>query len=84
VFKKIGIPLAPFTLALVLGNRAEDSFRLSMIGAQGDLRVFWSNGLVGSITTLALILLFWPLISGGIGRMRSAFRQDVRPLADKE
>ena len=47
VFKKIGIPLAPFTLALVLGNRSEDAFRLSMIGAGGDLRVFWSNGLVG-------------------------------------
>src|SRR6266446_4022255 len=63
VFKKIGIPLAPFTLALVLGNRAEDSFRLSMIGAGGDMRVFWSNGLVGSITTLALVLLFWPSAS---------------------
>jgi TctA family transporter len=62
VFKKIGIPLAPFTLALVLGNRSEDAFRLAMIGAGGDLRVFWSNGLVGSITTLAFILLFWPLI----------------------
>ena len=62
VFKKIGIPLAPFTLALVLGNRSEDAFRLSMIGAGGDMRVFWSNGLVGSITTLAFILLFWPLI----------------------
>ena len=55
-------PLAPFTLALVLGNRAEDAFRLSMIGSGGDLRVFWSNGLVGSITTLAVVLLFWPLI----------------------
>ena len=62
VFKKIGIPLAPFTLALVLGNRAEDAFRLSMIGAGGDMRVFWSNGLVGSIATLALILLFWPVL----------------------
>ena len=63
VFKKIGIPLAPFTLALVLGSRAEDAFRLAMIGAEGDLRVFWSNGLVGTITTLAFILLFWPVIS---------------------
>jgi len=61
VFKKIGIPLAPFTLALVLGNRSEDAFRLSMIGSAGDMRVFWSNGLVGTITTLALVLLFWPL-----------------------
>src|ERR1700760_1438974 len=62
VFKKIGIPLAPFTLALVLGSKAEDAFRLSMIGSGGDLRVFWSNGLVGSITTLAILLLFWSVI----------------------
>ena len=68
VFKKIGIPLAPFTLALVLGSRAEDAFRLAMIGAGGDLRVFWSNGLVGSITTLAFILLFWPLIGKLVAR----------------
>ena len=66
MFKKIGIPLAPFTLALVLGNRSEDAFRLSMIGAAGDMRVFWSNGLVGTITTLALILLFWPLIGRAV------------------
>jgi TctA family transporter len=70
VFKKIGIPLAPLTLALVLGSRAEDSFRLSMIGASGDLRVFWSNGLVGTLTTLALVLLFWPLLARAIGALR--------------
>jgi TctA family transporter len=72
VFKKISIPLAPFTLALVLGNRAEDAFRLSMIGSGGDMMVFWSNGLAGSITTLAILLLFWPVIDkafGGVGRL---------------
>jgi hypothetical protein len=37
VFKKISIPLAPFTLALVLGTRAEDAFRLSMIGSGVDM-----------------------------------------------
>ena len=26
------------------------------------MTVFWSNGLVGTITTLAIVLLFWPLI----------------------
>src|SRR3989475_515629 len=76
VFKKIGIPLAPFTLALVLGNRSEDAFRLSMIGAGGDLRVFWSNGLVGTITTLAFILLFWPLI----GRIFEGAGRLLRPV----
>ena len=74
VFKKIGIPLAPFTLALVLGNRSEDAFRLSMIGAGGDLRVFWSNGLVGSITTLAFVLLLWPLI-GRLFELAGRFRR---------
>jgi TctA family transporter len=72
VFKKIGIPLAPFTLALVLGSKAEDAFRLSMIGSGGDMGVFWSNWLVGSITTLAIMLLFWPVIDKAIasaGRM---------------
>jgi putative tricarboxylic transport membrane protein len=55
---------------LVPGNRAEDAFRLSMIGSGGDMKVFWSNGLVGSITTLAIVL--WPLIDkafGSVGRL---------------
>jgi putative tricarboxylic transport membrane protein len=63
VFKKLDYPLAPLVLALVLGDRAEDSFRQSMLIAQGDLGIFFSNGLVGSITGLALIMLFWPLFS---------------------
>src|ERR1700710_742568 len=74
VFKKLDYPLAPLTLALVLGSRAEDAFRLSMIGAGGDLRVFWSNWLVGSIATLALVLLFWPVIGKAIGKVTGASR----------
>jgi TctA family transporter len=70
VFKKLNYPLAPLTLALVLGNRAEDSFRLSMISSEGDLSVFFSNGLVGSITGLALLMLFWPLISAVFDKLR--------------
>ena len=69
VFKKVGIPLAPFTPALVLGSRAEDAFRLAMIGSGGDMRVFWANPLVGSITTLAIVLLFWSPIAKFIGRV---------------
>jgi putative tricarboxylic transport membrane protein len=63
VFKKLDYPLAPLVLALVLGDRAEDSFRQSMLIAQGDMGIFFSNGLVGGITALALIMLFWPLFS---------------------
>src|SRR5579859_6405732 len=63
VFKKLDYPLAPLVLALVLGDRAEDAFRQSMLDSQGDMRILFSNVLVGSITTLALLLLFWPFIA---------------------
>jgi len=63
VFKKLDFPLAPLVLALVLGDKAEDSFRQAMLVSQGDVGIMWSNPLVGSITTLALTMLFWPLIS---------------------
>ena len=70
VFKKLDYPLAPLVLALVLGDRAEDAFRQSMLASQGDMRILYSNSLVGSITTLALLLLFWPLISKGLELLR--------------
>src|SRR5499427_6988168 len=61
-FKKLSYPLAPMVLALVLGARAEENFRNAIKGSQGDLTVFFSNSLVGGLTGLALLLLFWPLI----------------------
>ena len=63
LFKKLDFPLAPLVLALVLGDKAEDSFRQAMLISQGDLMIMFANPLVGSITTLALLLLLWPLIS---------------------
>src|SRR5688572_3621275 len=70
VFKKLSYPLAPLVLALVLGDLAESSFRQAMLISNGSLTIFWSNWLVGSICTLALIMLFWPLISTGLARLR--------------
>jgi putative tricarboxylic transport membrane protein len=70
VFKKLDYPLAPLVLALVLGDRAEDSFRQTMLISQGDMLVFFSNWLVGGITGLALVMLFWPLISKLIATLR--------------
>jgi len=66
VFKKLNYPMAPLVLALVLGNAAESAFRQSMLASQGSLGILFSNGLVGGITTLSLIMLFWPLISKGL------------------
>jgi putative tricarboxylic transport membrane protein len=65
VLKKLNYPLAPLVLSLVLGDRTEAAFRQTMLASKGTLGIFWSNGLVGSITTLALVMLFWPVISLG-------------------
>ena len=72
VFKKLDYPMAPMVLALVLGDRAEDSFRQSMLMSQGSVDVFFSNYLVAGITTLALVLLLWPLVGKVIGKKKTA------------
>jgi putative tricarboxylic transport membrane protein len=70
VLKKCGYPLAPLVLAIVLGDKAEEAFRQSLLASQGSLSVFWSNGLVGSIMALGLIALFWQLIQNAWTRLR--------------
>jgi putative tricarboxylic transport membrane protein len=71
LLKKCNYPLAPLVLAIVLGDKAEESFRQSLLGSQGSLGIFFSNGLVGSIMALGLIALFWPLIQTLWTRLRA-------------
>jgi putative tricarboxylic transport membrane protein len=70
LFKKLGYPLAPMVLALVLGDMAESSFRQAMLISQGSITIFWSNWLVGSISGLAMLMLFWPLLARLVGAVR--------------
>jgi len=72
VFKKLNYPLAPLVLAIVLGDRAEASFRQAMLVSQGDMRIFFSTPLVGGLTGLALFLLLWPMVSAAVARMKRA------------
>jgi putative tricarboxylic transport membrane protein len=72
LFKKLSYPLAPLVLAIVLGDSAEASFRQAMLVSQGDVSVFFANKLVGTMTTLALALLAWPLVSWVVARARRA------------
>ncbi len=70
VFKKLDYPLAPLVLAIVLGDRAEASFRQAMLFSQGDVSIFFSNALVGGLTGLALFLLCWPILGAVRARLR--------------
>jgi len=69
VFNKLGYPLAPLVLAIVLGDKAEEAFRQAMLGSQGDLTAFFGNPLVGSIMGLGLLMLFWPVIAALKGKL---------------
>jgi putative tricarboxylic transport membrane protein len=77
VLKKCNYPLAPLVLALVLGDKAEESFRQALLGSQGSLAVFASNWLVGTIMALGLVALFWGAIQTGMTWLKGL----VRPRA---
>ncbi len=70
VFKKLDYPIAPLVLALVIGDKAEDAFRQSMLMSQGSLGIFVANPLVATITFIAVGLVTWPFWAMLIGRAR--------------
>src|SRR6201994_3135463 len=46
LFKKLSYPLAPLVLATVIGDKAEDAFRQSMLMSKSSMGIFFSNTLV--------------------------------------
>ena len=71
LLKKTNYPLAPMVLAIVLGDKAEEAFRQSLLASQGGLGVFFSTKLVSTIMVLGLIALFWSLIQELWSRLRA-------------
>jgi TctA family transporter len=71
LLKKTNYPLAPMVLAIVLGDKAEEAFRQSLLASQGSLGVFFSNSLVGTIMVLGLVALFWPMIQEFLSKLRT-------------
>ncbi len=71
LLKKTNYPLAPMVLAIVLGDKAEESFRQSLLASQGSLGVFFSNALVATIMALGLIALFWPMVQEVLSKLRA-------------
>jgi TctA family transporter len=79
VFKKLDYPIAPLILAMVIGDKAEDAFRQSMIFSQGSLSIFWSNALVSTLMGIGLALLLLPLIGSLLRRLFG--RKTLAPAA---
>jgi putative tricarboxylic transport membrane protein len=77
LFKKLHYPLAPLVLAIVIGDKAEDAFRQSMLMSRGSLGIFFSNTLVTTLVLLSAALLVLPAIWQTIGKMMA--RSPSRP-----
>ena len=61
LMRKLDYPLAPAVLAIVLGPLAERSVRQSLIGSHGDISIFFTRPISGTIMLIAIILLVLPL-----------------------
>jgi TctA family transporter len=81
-FKKLDYPIAPLVLAMVLGDKAEDAFRQSMIMSKGSLAIFWSNPLVATLAALGVLLLCWPLVGAGLRKLLPV-RQPADAVEDR-
>jgi putative tricarboxylic transport membrane protein len=58
----------------VLGDKAEEAFRQSLLASQGGMSVFFSNPLVSTIMALGLVALFWPIIQNALSRLKASPR----------
>lgn len=57
IFQKIQIPLAPLTLAMVIGRVFENAFRQSLLLSQGSLMIFFQRPISGTLISIAILLL---------------------------
>jgi TctA family transporter len=69
-FKKLDFPIAPMVLAMVLGDRAEEAFRQSLLLSRGDLSIFWNSPISAALMVLSASLIVLPLLSRLRGRLR--------------
>jgi putative tricarboxylic transport membrane protein len=53
----------------VIGDKAEDAFRQSMLMSRGSLGIFFAKPLVTTLILLAAALLLMPVIWRAIGRI---------------
>ena len=78
LFKKLFYPLAPLVLAIVIGDKAEDAFRQSMLMSKGSLGIFFANKLVTCLVVAGIALLLLPLVL----QLARPFRKNAAPATE--
>jgi len=67
-FKKLGYPLAPMVVAVVLGEDTESAFRRSLIMSNGSPGIFFTRTVSLILLLLALALFLFPLVTPAMKR----------------
>ncbi len=71
VMEENGFPVAPAILGVVLGTMLEENLVTSMIKANGNPLVFFERPISAGLGVLTFVILFWPLASWLVRRLRS-------------
>jgi TctA family transporter len=61
-------------LAIVIGDKAEDAFRQSMLMSRGSLGIFFGNTLVTTLVLMGTALLVLPVIWQTMKKMATRSR----------
>ncbi|MEO9161071.1 MAG: tripartite tricarboxylate transporter permease [Casimicrobiaceae bacterium] len=62
LFEKLNFPIAPMVLGVILGPLAENAYMQTMLSYHNDWTVFFREGLSGTLMTVALLAMFYPLV----------------------
>ncbi len=68
---RLGLPIAPVIIGMVLGAKAEFSLRVALLLSQGDVTVIFTRPICMVLIALTLLLLFYPLIRHGVALLRA-------------
>lgn len=71
VMEENGFPVAPAILGVVLGTMLEENLVTSMIKSNGNPLVFFERPISAGLGVLTFVILFWPVASWLVRRLRS-------------
>jgi len=69
---RLGLPLAPVILGLLLGNLAEQNFRLALLISNGDWTTFFASVVSWVVVGLTALILLYPALRAVLAGRRAA------------
>lgn len=70
LFRKLGFPMAPLVVALVLGFRTETALRQTLLLGDGSPLILFTKGpMTATLTTIAIIFFLLPVLMPAVRRL---------------